>query len=53
VLDRHLEGKKYICGREYTIADMAILPWFQMLRTEKGYRHTSGVGARDFLSMAT
>eukprot|EP00928_Gymnodinium_smaydae_P079075 TRINITY_DN63097_c0_g1_i1.p1 TRINITY_DN63097_c0_g1~~TRINITY_DN63097_c0_g1_i1.p1 ORF type:complete len:283 (-),score=55.55 TRINITY_DN63097_c0_g1_i1:164-1012(-) len=27
VLDKHLEGKEYICGSEYTIADMAIMPW--------------------------
>ena len=36
----------------YTIADMAILPWFQMLRTDRGYQHQpSGVRARDFLNM--
>ena len=31
VLDQHLGSgdKKYICGDEYTIADMAILPWIQ------------------------
>lgn len=28
VLDKHLEGKKYICGDEYTIADIAIWPWY-------------------------
>jgi GST-like protein len=27
VLDKHLEGKDYICGSEYTIADMAVMPW--------------------------
>merc|ERR1719422_851347 len=26
VLDKHLEGKEFVCG-EYTIADMAIMPW--------------------------
>eukprot|EP00937_MAST-01D_sp_MAST-1D-sp2_P008208 g8208.t1 len=52
-LDGHLaDGRKYLCGDEYTVADMACLPWFQMLRTEKGYRHHSGVGAREFLSVA-
>jgi GST-like protein len=27
VLDRHLAGREYICGKEYTIADMACWPW--------------------------
>jgi GST-like protein len=53
VLDGALaDGRPYLCGGEYTIADMACLPWFQMLRTEKGYRHANGVGARGFLSVA-
>ena len=41
-----------LCNEEYTIADMAVLPWFQMLRTPKGYLHPTGVGAKDFLSVA-
>jgi len=49
VLDIHLTGRKYILGDEYTIADMAIFPWFQQLRT--GYIHKSGIGAKDFLSV--
>lgn len=28
VLDRHLADNKYMCGDEYTIADMAIMPWY-------------------------
>lgn len=27
VLNRHLEGKEWIAGAEYSIADMAIFPW--------------------------
>lgn len=49
VLDKHLEGKEFIVGNEYTIADIMILPWFDQLRT--GYIHTSGVAAKDFLSI--
>eukprot|EP00729_Bicosta_minor_P000393 gene393-5010_t len=29
-----------------------VLPWFQMLRTAKGYKHHTGVAARDFLSIS-
>jgi len=35
VLDQHLEGKTFVCGDEYTIADMAIYPWIKCL--SKGY----------------
>jgi len=32
VLDKHLEGKTYMVGEDYTIADMICFPWFQQLR---------------------
>jgi len=28
VLDQHLANNRYMCGDEYTIADMAIWPWY-------------------------
>jgi len=31
VLDRHLADKQYFCGDVYTIADMAIWPWYGAL----------------------
>ena len=49
-LDKHLEGKNYICGDEYTIADMICFPWFDIIRG-KGYTHSNGVAARNFLNM--
>lgn len=49
VLDLHLKGRTYVVGEEYTIADMAIYPWFSQLM--KGYKHSSGVSANDFLSI--
>ena len=32
VLEQHLEGKTYLVGEEYTLADMMCFPWFNMLR---------------------
>lgn len=49
VLDMHLEGKEFLVGGVYTIADMICLPWFAQLRT--GYQHPSGVGANTFLDV--
>ena len=44
VLDKHLaDGRPYLCGDEYTIADMAVWPW--MLCVVKFYK------AADFLSL--
>jgi GST-like protein len=37
VLDRHLENNKYMCGDQYTIADMAIWPWYGALVQNKVY----------------
>lgn len=31
VLDRHLAEREYMCGTQYTIADMAIWPWYGAL----------------------
>ncbi|MGB5093601.1 MAG: glutathione-dependent disulfide-bond oxidoreductase [Parvibaculum sp.] len=31
LLDKHLATNKYMCGDEYTIADMAIWPWYGSL----------------------
>ena len=37
VLDRHLANNRYMCGDEYTIADMAIWPWYGALVLNKVY----------------
>ena len=37
VLDNHLADKSFLVNEEYSIADMACFPWFQMLR-KGGYR---------------
>jgi GSH-dependent disulfide-bond oxidoreductase len=45
VLNRRLAETKYIAGEEYTIADMAILPWYGNMA--KGAQYNAG----DFLSV--
>jgi hypothetical protein len=54
VLNNHLKGpvgggspRSYMVNQEYSIADMAIFPWFNQLRT--GYIHPSGLS--DLLSV--
>lgn len=37
VLDRQLANNRYICGDEYTIADMAIWPWYGTMVLGKLY----------------
>jgi len=37
VLDRHLANNQYMCGDQYTIADMAIWPWYGALMQNKVY----------------
>lgn len=37
VLDRHLAGNRYVCGDEYTIADMALWPWYGQLLLNRLY----------------
>ena len=45
VLDRHLAGREYMAGDEYTIADMAIWPWYGSLVKGAAYN------AAEFLSV--
>lgn len=49
VLDQALEGKEYLVGNEYSLADIMCFPWFHQLRT--GYKHSSGISAADFLTI--
>jgi len=47
VLDKHLEHNHYMCGDKYTIADMAIWPWYGALALNRLYE------AAEFLDLAS
>lgn len=47
VLDRNLAARRYICGEHYSIADMAIFPWYGALVLQNLY------GAAEFLDVAS
>jgi GST-like protein len=49
VLETALQGKTYLVGEEYTIADIMCYPWVGALRV--GYKHKNGIAANDFLSV--
>ena len=46
VLDRHLAARSWMLGDEYTIADIAIFPWVNVLNTFYGAAEL--VGMKDF-----
>lgn len=46
VLEKRMEGRTFIVGEEYSIADMAIVPWVSCL--EKFYEATEQLGLKDF-----
>jgi GST-like protein len=46
VLDRHLAGRSWMLGETYTIADIMIFPWVNVLNTF--YGATDLVGTKDF-----
>ncbi|MOA16318.1 Disulfide-bond oxidoreductase YghU [compost metagenome] len=37
VLDRHLADNRYLAGSEYTIADMAVWPWYGKIALGQAY----------------
>ncbi|WP_020592547.1 glutathione-dependent disulfide-bond oxidoreductase [Kiloniella laminariae] len=48
VLDRHLANNHYICGDEYSIADIAIWPWYGGLVVNNQYDATEFLDARSY-----
>ena len=50
VLDKALEGKQYLVGDEYSLADMAIYPWFESMRSKA--KEPGGKLVADFMGTA-
>ena len=48
VLDRHLADNRYMCGDEYTIADIAIWPWYGGLLLNRQYDAAEFVDAQSY-----
>ena len=48
VLDKRLSENKYMCGEEYTIADIAIWPWYGALVLDRLYNAAKFVDAESY-----
>jgi len=48
VLDRHLADNQFICGDEYTVADIAIWPWYGAVVLNRVYDAAEFLDAASF-----
>jgi GST-like protein len=48
VLDTALGEREFIAGSEYSIADMAIWPWYGMLATQNGYEASEFLAVHEY-----
>jgi GST-like protein len=51
VLDRHLANNTYMCGDQYTIADIAIWPWYGALVQNKVYEAAEFLQAHSYKNL--
>ena len=51
VLDQRLAGRDWVMGADYTIADMAILPWVRTMTSADGYNAADLVGFERFANV--
>jgi Glutathione S-transferase len=52
VLDQHLANNNYMCGDQYTIADIAIWPWYGALMLNKVYEAAEFLQTQDYKHLA-
>lgn len=51
VLDRHLANNKYMCGDQYSIADIAIWPWYGALMQNKVYEAAEFLQTKEYKNL--
>ena len=51
VLNRHLENRRFMCGEEYSIADIAIWPWYGALVANRAYDAAEFLDARIYTNV--
>ena len=51
VLDRHLASSQYMCGDDYTIADIAIWPWYGALVSNTVYEAAEFLGTDEYINV--
>jgi len=51
VLDRHLANNQYMCGDEYTIADIAIWPWYGAVALDIVYEAAEFLDAKSYVHL--